>query len=58
MVAAPGSGDDTLVEVATEAAKRATTVVITADRGLRSRLDQVGIRAVGPSWLIGLVDGR
>ena len=58
VVAAPGSGDDTLVEVATAAAKRATTVVITADRGLRARLDQVGVRAVGPSWLIGLVDGR
>jgi ADP-ribose pyrophosphatase YjhB (NUDIX family) len=58
VVAAPGSGDDTLVEVAGEAAKRATTVVITADRGLRARLDGVGARAVGPSWLIGLVDGR
>jgi len=58
VVAAPGSGDDTLVEVATNAAKVATTVVITADRGLRARLDQVGARAVGPSWLIGLVDGR
>ena len=58
VLAAPGSGDDTLVEVATEAAKRATTVVVTADRGLRSRLDQAGIRAVGPSWLIGLVEGR
>jgi 8-oxo-dGTP diphosphatase len=58
VVAAPGSGDDTLVEVAAQAAKAATTVVITADRGLRARLDQVGARAVGPSWLIGLVDGR
>jgi 8-oxo-dGTP pyrophosphatase MutT (NUDIX family) len=57
VVAAPGSGDDTLVEVATKAAKGATTVVVTADRGLRARLDQVGARAVGPSWLIGLVDG-
>lgn len=58
VVAAPGAGDDTLVEVAAEAAKRATTVVITADRGLRARLDQVGALAVGPSWLIGLTDGR
>lgn len=57
VVAAPGSGDDTLVEVATNAAKGATTVVVTADRGLRARLDQVGARAVGPSWLIRLVDG-
>lgn len=57
VVAAPGSGDDTLVEVATKAAKGATTVVVTADRGLRARLDQVGARAVGPSWLIGLMDG-
>ncbi len=57
LVAAPGSGDDTLVEVATNAAKGATTVVITADRGLRARLDQVGARAVGPSWLIGRMDG-
>jgi 8-oxo-dGTP pyrophosphatase MutT (NUDIX family) len=58
VVAAPGSGDDTLVELSAEAAKGATTVVITADRGLRARLDQVGARAVGPSWLIGLLDGR
>ncbi|MFL6127967.1 MAG: NUDIX hydrolase [Mycobacteriales bacterium] len=58
VVAAPGSGDDTLVEVAARAVQRATVVVITADRGLRARLDQVGARAVGPSWLIGLLDGR
>ena len=58
VVSAPGSGDDTLVEVATNAAKSATTVVITADRGLRARLDRVGALSVGPSWLISLVDGR
>jgi len=58
VVAAPGSGDDTLVDVAAEAARRATTVVVTADRGLRARLDEVGARAVGPSWLVRLVDGR
>ena len=56
VVAAPGSGDDTLVEVAANRGRR-HGVVVTADRGLRARLDAVGAGWVGPSWLLRLVDG-
>jgi 8-oxo-dGTP pyrophosphatase MutT (NUDIX family) len=55
LVAAPGSGDDALVEVAADGAAE-QVVVVTADRGLRGRLDAVGAGWVGPSWLLRLVD--
>jgi 8-oxo-dGTP diphosphatase len=56
VVAAPGAGDDTLVDVASNrGADRA--VVVTADRGLRERLDAVGAGWVGPSWLLRRMDG-
>jgi len=55
VVPAPGAGDDTLVEVAA-AAGGDTAVVVTADRGLRNRLDAVGAGWVGPSWLLGRVN--
>ena len=57
LVAAPGSGDDTLVDVATHA-DGDQVVVVTADRGLRARLDAVGAGWVGPSWLLRRVDRR
>jgi 8-oxo-dGTP pyrophosphatase MutT (NUDIX family) len=56
-VRATGSGDDTIVEVAERAAATDTVVVVTADRGLRERLDRSGAGWVGPSWLLRLVDG-
>jgi hypothetical protein len=56
LAAAPGSGDDTLVEVAANGGGD-QVVVVTADRGLRARLDEVGASWVGPSWLLRLVDG-
>ena len=51
VVHAPGSGDDAIVE---EAARRdpASVVVVTADRGLRARVEAVGAAVVGPSWLL------
>ena len=53
LVAAPGSGDDMLVEVAADANGTGDqVVVVTADRGLRVRLDEVGSGWVGPSWLL------
>lgn len=55
LVAAPGSGDDMLVEVAANG-DGDQVVVVTADRGLRARLDEVGAGWVGPSWLLRLVD--
>ena len=56
-VGAPGSGDDTIVEVAAAAPVGYAALVVTADRGLRARLAKVGAAAVGPSWLLRLVDG-
>ena len=56
LAAAPGSGDDTLVEVAATGGGD-QVVVVTADRGLRARLDEVGASWVAPSWLLRLVDG-
>jgi 8-oxo-dGTP pyrophosphatase MutT (NUDIX family) len=57
LVAAPGSGDDMLVEVATDANGAGDqVVVVTADRGLRVRLDEVGAGWVGPSWLLRRVE--
>ena len=39
------------------AAETGTVVVVTADRGLRERLDRIGVGRVGPSWLLRLLDG-
>ncbi len=47
VIRAPGSGDDTIVDVARRGGE---WVVVTADRGLRSRLPS-GARPVGPSTL-------
>jgi 8-oxo-dGTP diphosphatase len=58
VVAAPGSGDDTLVEVASAATAGYTALVVTADRELRERVARVGAHAVGPSWLLELLTGR
>ncbi|MFE0088469.1 NTP pyrophosphohydrolase [Streptomyces sp. NPDC058991] len=44
---APGSGDDRVVELVRENAGR-TAVVVTADRGLRERVEALGARVVGP----------
>lgn len=48
VVDAPGSGDDTIVDVAEEFAARGEVVVVTADRGLRARVTGLGARTVGP----------
>jgi hypothetical protein len=47
VVHAPGSGDDTIVELA--AAPDVT--VVTADRELRQRVEANGATCVGPTWL-------
>lgn len=47
VVSAPGSGDDSIVELAAEAADR-PCVVVTADRELRRRVGESGARWVGP----------
>ncbi|MBB5918503.1 rRNA-processing protein FCF1 [Nocardia transvalensis] len=51
VVLAEGSGDDTIVDVVASAHARQVTVV-TADRGLRQRVEALGARTVGPRWLL------
>lgn len=47
--AAPGSGDDRITELAAEAAAAGRgCVVVTADRGLRRRVEAYGATCVGP----------
>jgi hypothetical protein len=49
VVAAPGSGDDTIVDLVAAATGR--TVVVTADRGLRERVQALGAEVRGPRAL-------
>ena len=46
---APASGDDTIAELARLSAPQRRTVVVTADRGLRHRVEAVGAEVRGPS---------
>lgn len=48
VVAAPGSGDDTIVELVSGEPDGRTRVVVTADRGLRDRVGRVGAGVLGP----------
>jgi hypothetical protein len=50
VVHAAGSGDDTLIDVASEAPDPVT--LVTADRELRQRAEALGTEVVGPKWLI------
>jgi hypothetical protein len=47
VVAAPGSGDDRIVELVAEARDR-PCLVVTADRELRRRVAELGAEVVGP----------
>jgi 8-oxo-dGTP pyrophosphatase MutT (NUDIX family) len=52
VVDAPGSGDDEIVRLAIDQRSRGHDVtVVTADRALRERVEQVGARTVGPRTL-------
>jgi len=50
VIAAPGSGDDTIVSTV-ESTGDAPCLVVTADRELRRRCAAVGADSVGPGWL-------
>jgi len=56
VVHAPGSGDDTLVEVATRATEQ--VVLVSADRALGERCRLVGAEVVGPRWLLDRLDDK
>ncbi|MEH0937715.1 hypothetical protein [Micromonospora psammae] len=49
-VAAPGSGDDTIVALVRDAPDR-RRLVVTADRELRTRVTALGAEVQGPTWL-------
>jgi 8-oxo-dGTP diphosphatase len=51
VVAAPGSGDDTIAELARDLPGR--RLVVTADRQLRDRCSEAGASVTGPGWLLG-----
>jgi hypothetical protein len=53
LVSAPGSGDDAIVGVVAEVVGRGETcLVVTADRELRQRCEDLGASVVGPGWLL------
>ena len=53
VVAARGSGDDTIADLAASLAGR--RLVVTADRELRQRCVAAGAAVTGPSWLLALL---
>ena len=55
VVHARGEGDDTIAARALAATE--PVVLVSADRGLRRRLDRPTIEAVGPTWLLDRLDG-
>ena len=57
VVLAPGSGDDTIAAVTAEsAAQHPEVTVVTADRGLRQRIEPTGATPVGTRWLLDQLD--
>jgi uncharacterized protein YaiI (UPF0178 family) len=51
VVRAPGSGDDTIVELVKDEVHGRKCVVVTADRELRSRVGALGASVIGPRAL-------
>ena len=54
VIHAPGSGDDTLIDVISKASDQVT--LVTADRALRARAEALGAEVVGPRWLTGRLE--
>ncbi len=52
VLAAPGSGDDTIVRAVREATAWERVLVVTADRALRDRVTELGADVTGPRWLL------
>lgn len=55
VVHAPGSGDDMLVGLASDAHGEVT--LVSADRELRRRVEAEGADVAGPVWFLALLDG-
>jgi hypothetical protein len=49
VVPAPASGDDTIVDLVRTSCTDRPCVVVTADRGLRTRVTELGASVLGPS---------
>ncbi|WWW22429.1 hypothetical protein V7968_15790 [Nocardia vulneris] len=59
VVPAHGSGDDAIVGVVLAAVQDdidRTIIVVTADRGLRERVEALGADTIGPRWLLDLIE--
>ncbi|WP_433527157.1 NYN domain-containing protein [Nocardia pseudovaccinii] len=56
VVLADGSGDDAIVDVVAAATAEDRITVVTADRGLRERIQALGAESVGPRWLLDRID--
>jgi hypothetical protein len=54
VIHAPGSGDEKMIEVISDASDPVT--LVTADRELRRRAEAIGAEVVGPSWLLEILD--
>ncbi|GGT90240.1 NUDIX domain-containing protein [Actinomadura citrea] len=52
VVAAPGSGDDTIVDLVRQGDPGKAHLVVTADRELRARCAEAGAAVTGPRWLL------
>ncbi|MEV0234747.1 NUDIX domain-containing protein [Nonomuraea sp. NPDC050786] len=57
VVGATGSGDDAIVDVVRQAKPWERVLVVTADRGLRERVHELGAETVGPKWLLSQLGG-
>ncbi|WP_067819075.1 NUDIX domain-containing protein [Actinomadura kijaniata] len=52
VVAAPGSGDDLIADLAAHTDLDTVPLVVTADRELRARCESAGAAVIGPRWLL------
>ncbi|MFD8556684.1 NUDIX hydrolase [Streptosporangium canum] len=52
VVAAPGIGDDAIVQAVRDVPPGERVLVVTADRGLRERVTALGAMVAGPRWLL------
>ncbi len=55
-VAAERDGDQAIVDTVRQLVIKNSVRVVTADRGLRARVEEVGAGVEGPGWLLSLID--
>ncbi|GAA2137408.1 NUDIX domain-containing protein [Actinomadura napierensis] len=58
VVAAPGNGDDHIVDIVRRSEPDTEYLVVTADRELRARCEDAGASVTGPRWLLDRVARR